>query len=67
MLAFDPSRSLLADDTEKVLRTAERHDIAWLVHVARPSSRRPAARSEHYLSIDSFRELIDLTAVSAAE
>lgn len=64
MLCFDPARSLLADDTEKVLRTAERHGIGWLVHVARPSSRRPAVRSALYPSIDSFRELIDLAAAA---
>jgi putative hydrolase of the HAD superfamily len=64
LLGFDPARSLLADDTEKVLRTAAQHGIGWLVHVARPSSRRPASRSENYLSINSFRELIDLASAS---
>jgi HAD superfamily hydrolase (TIGR01509 family) len=58
MLGFDPARSLLADDTEKVLRTADRHGIGVLIHVARPSSRRPTVYSEEYPSIDSFKELI---------
>ncbi|WP_417912303.1 HAD-IA family hydrolase [Candidatus Electronema sp. TJ] len=67
LLGFDPARSVLADDTEKVLRTAERHGIGWLVHVAKSSSRSPAVRSEHYLSIDSFRELIDLAPAPCAK
>ncbi|MCW5198324.1 HAD hydrolase-like protein [Desulfobulbus sp. F4] len=58
MLGFVPARSLLADDTEKVLRTADKHGIGTLIHVARPSSRRPTAYSEKYPSIDSFNELI---------
>ncbi|WP_417909131.1 HAD-IA family hydrolase [Candidatus Electronema sp. PJ] len=58
MLGFDPARSLLADDTEKVLQTAARHGIGVLIHIAKPSSRRPTVYSEEYVSIDSFKELI---------
>ncbi|CAK8714458.1 MAG: putative hydrolase of the HAD superfamily [Candidatus Electronema aureum] len=58
LLQFDPARSLLADDTQKVLRTAEKHGIGCLIHIARPSSRRPVSYSAHYPSIDSFNELI---------
>jgi 5'-nucleotidase len=59
MLGFAPARSLLADDTEKVLRAADKHGIGCLVHVAKPSSRKPPARSARYRSIESFKELME--------
>lgn len=58
MLGFVPARSLLADDTEKVLRAAAEYGIGQLIHVARPSSRKPGQYSACYPSIDSFNELI---------
>jgi len=58
LLQFDPARSLLADDTEKVLRTAERCGIGFLLHVARPSSRRRPSRSTRYASVETFAEFI---------
>lgn len=59
LLAFDPQRSLFVDDTEKVLSTAEQHGIRYLVHIAQPNSRRPGRYSQHYLSIHSFKDLLD--------
>lgn len=67
MLGFAPQRSLFADDTEKVLRTADKHGIGCLIHVARPSSRRPGRYSAHYPSIDSFKELIASVPQQTAE
>lgn len=58
MLGFDPQRSLFADDTEKVLRAAENYGIGCLIHIARPSSRKPVRHSASYPSIDSFNELL---------
>lgn len=58
MLGFDKARTLLADDTEKVLHAAERHGIARLIFVARPSSRKPLTFSRRYPSIEYFIELI---------
>uniref|UniRef100_UPI0040578D53 HAD-IA family hydrolase n=1 Tax=Candidatus Electronema sp. TaxID=2698783 RepID=UPI0040578D53 len=58
MLGFDPARSLLADDTEKVLRTAERCGIGFLLHIARPNSRRRPSRSARYASVETFAEFI---------
>jgi putative hydrolase of the HAD superfamily len=58
ILGYDPKRTLLADDTEKVLRSAEEYGLGYLVYVARSSSRQPVRYSEKYPSIDYFKELI---------
>ena len=58
MLDFDRARTLLADDTEKVLRAAERYGLGVLIYVARSSSRKPASFSRRYPSIEYFNELI---------
>jgi HAD superfamily hydrolase (TIGR01509 family) len=58
MLGFVPQRSLFADDTEKVLRAADDFGIAWLIHIAKASSRKTVRYAEHYSSIDDFAELM---------
>ncbi|MEW6233304.1 MAG: GMP/IMP nucleotidase [Chloroflexota bacterium] len=58
MLGFDRRRTLLADDTERVLSAAAAHGIAWLVHIARPSSNRPEQTSALFPSVHSFAEIM---------
>ena len=58
MLGFDKERTLLADDTLKVLRSARDAGIRHLIHVARPSSRLPVQFSREFPSITYFKELI---------
>lgn len=58
MLNFDKSRTLLADDTEKVLRSANEYGMGFLVSVARPSTRIPIAYSAEFPSVAFFNELI---------
>lgn len=58
MLGFVPEKTLLADDTEKVLRVADTFGLRHLIHIARSSSQRPACYSTSYPSIDYFKELI---------
>ncbi|MHB1348551.1 MAG: GMP/IMP nucleotidase [Desulfobulbus sp.] len=58
MLSFAPGRTLLADDTEKVLRSAEQYGMGFLIFVARPSSRKPPRFSRRYPSIEYFSELL---------
>ena len=60
-LEFDNQRTLLADDTEKVLDAARASGIKHLIFVARPSSRQQVRYSEHYPSIEFFKELIPKT------
>lgn len=58
MLGFDKNRTLLADDTTKVLRSAQVYGMKHLIHIARPSSQMPIRHSPDYLSIVTFKELI---------
>ena len=58
ILGYDPKRTLLADDTEKVLRSADNYGIGQLIYVARSSSRQPVCYSKKYPSIDYFKELM---------
>ncbi len=58
MLNYDPKRTLLVDDTEKVLFTAREHGLGYLLFVARPSSRQRVQYSCNFPSIEYFKELL---------
>jgi HAD superfamily hydrolase (TIGR01509 family) len=58
LISFDPERTMLADDTEKVLLSAEKAGLKHLVYVAKPSSREPVRPSKRFHSITYFKELI---------
>jgi putative hydrolase of the HAD superfamily len=58
MLNYNRKRTLLADDTTKVLRSAKIYEMGFLIFIARPSSRLPACYSEEFPSIITFDELI---------
>ena len=57
LLGFVPEKTLLVDDTEKVLQVADAFGLGHLIHIARSSSQRPACYSVQYPSIDYFKEL----------
>jgi GMP/IMP 5'-nucleotidase len=57
-LQFDKERTLLADDTAKVLHAAQQYGIGFLIFVARPSSRLPVQHSPVFPSVVFFNELI---------
>jgi putative hydrolase of the HAD superfamily len=58
VIGFDKRRTLLADDTAPVLAAAREYGIGYLVHIARPSSRKPVSYSNDFASIAYFNELI---------
>ncbi len=58
ILHYDRKRTLLADDTAKVLHSARQYGMGFLVYVARPSSRLPVSYSPEFPSIVTFDELI---------
>lgn len=58
VLGFDKSRTLLVDDNSNVLRAAKDHGLKHLVHIARPSSKKPLRYSEEFPSIEFFKELL---------
>ncbi|MEN8134853.1 MAG: HAD-IA family hydrolase [Thermodesulfobacteriota bacterium] len=57
-MPYDPAKTLLADDTEEVLLSAERAGVGHLIYVAKPSSMAPCCRSDRFHSITYFKELI---------
>ena len=57
ILQYDRKRTLLADDTAKVLRSAKAYQMGFLIFVARPSSRLPVRYSPEFPSIVTFDEL----------
>ncbi len=58
IIRFDKTRTLLADDTAKVLRSAMTYGMQELIYVARPSSRTPITYSDEFPSIVYFKELM---------
>ncbi len=58
MLGYDRKRTLLADDTAKVLHSARKYEMGFLIFVAKPSSRLPVRYSDEFPSIVTFDELI---------
>ena len=58
VIHYDSKTTLLADDTESVLFSAQQAKIRWLIYVARPSSSIPPYFSKAFPSILYFRELL---------
>ena len=58
IIPFDKKKTLLAEDTEKILDSAHTYGIKHLIYVARPSSQSPIIYSKKYPSIVYFNELI---------
>lgn len=58
LLGFDRSRTMLADDTAKVLRSAKTYGPQHLIFVAKPSSRLEVKYSAEFPAIVYFNELI---------
>ncbi|WP_136795263.1 HAD-IA family hydrolase [Desulfosediminicola ganghwensis] len=58
VLGFDKDRTLMVDDNSNVLRAAKSHGVKHLVHIAKPSSKKPVRYSEEFPSIEFFKELL---------
>lgn len=57
-ITYDPSRTMLAEDSETNLGTAEKFGIRYLIYVGRSSSKLAPAPSAKFASIHYFSELI---------
>ncbi|TVZ37243.1 putative hydrolase of the HAD superfamily [Alteromonadaceae bacterium 2753L.S.0a.02] len=55
---FDPANTIFIDDTPRVLASAERFGIAHLVHICAPDSQKPARKSNRFLDISHFDEIM---------
>jgi len=58
IINFSRETTMLAEDTEKILQSAQAYGIKHLIYVARPSSRKAIKKSSHFTSIIYFNELI---------
>jgi putative hydrolase of the HAD superfamily len=57
-VTYDPSRTMLGEDSETNLGTAAQYGIRYLIHVSRSSSSLDPSPSERFTSIHYFSELI---------
>lgn len=57
-VSYNPSRTLLGEDTEMNLVTADQYGIRYLIFISRPSSALTPRASHRYYSIDYFTRLI---------
>ena len=57
-VAFDPGRTLLAEDSLPVLDSAREYGIRHLVAIRNPDTRQPARDTGPYAAISSFAELM---------
>jgi HAD superfamily hydrolase (TIGR01509 family) len=57
-ISFDPSRTMLGEDSETNLKTAAAYGIRYLIFVSSANSKLPAAPSEHFHSVNTFGELL---------
>ncbi len=57
-VGYDPERTLLGEDSETNLTTAQSYSIRYLVYISRYSSKVEPRQSEHFSTIDYFNRLI---------
>ncbi len=57
-VSYDPERTLLGEDSETNLTTAQSYSIRYLVYISRYSSKVEPRQSEHFSTIDYFNRLI---------
>jgi putative hydrolase of the HAD superfamily len=59
IIPFSRETTMLAEDTEKILHSAQAYGIKHLIYVARPSSTKPIKKSANFRSIVYFNELMN--------
>ena len=57
-ITYDPERTLLGEDSEANLKTAQTFSIRYLIYISRYSSRIEPRNSDHFSTIDYFNRLI---------
>jgi putative hydrolase of the HAD superfamily len=57
---FNPERTLFIDDTPRILESAKRFGIHYLVCITRPDLQMPVRKSERFLDIEHFDEIMPL-------
>jgi GMP/IMP 5'-nucleotidase len=57
-IPYDPARTMLGEDSETNLRTAEQYGIKHLIFISASSSALPPVPSAHFTSVHTFGELL---------
>lgn len=57
-ISYHPERTMLGEDSETNLATAERFGIRYLIYISRYSSKIPPRQSERFPTIDYFNRLV---------
>jgi HAD superfamily hydrolase (TIGR01509 family) len=57
-LGFDKTGTLFIDDTEKILRTAKRYGVRYILYKARSNSKIKPCKSREFMHITDFKELL---------
>lgn len=56
-IPYEPSRTMLGEDSETNLRTAEEYGINHLIYISAPNSQLPPKPSKRFISVRTFGEL----------
>jgi HAD superfamily hydrolase (TIGR01509 family) len=57
-ISFDPSKTMLGEDSETNLGTAASYGIRYLIFVSSSSSKLPSVPSRRFHSVNTFKELL---------
>jgi len=58
VISYDPSKTMLGEDSETNLHTANQYGIKHLIYISAPNSKLEPVPSAHFRSVNTFRELI---------
>jgi len=58
VIPFDPSKTMLGEDSETNLHTADQYGIKHLIYISAPNSKLAPVPSEQFRSVNTFRELM---------
>jgi 5'-nucleotidase len=57
-VSYNPSRTMLGEDSETNLGTAKNYGIGYLIFISRSSSAIASKKSDSYISVDYFTQLV---------
>jgi len=58
VITYDPATTMLGEDSETNLRTADKYGIKHLIYISAPNSKLAPLPSGHFRSIKTFKELL---------
>ena len=58
IIPYDPAKTMLGEDSETNLHTADQFGIKYLIFISASNSKLAPAPSEHFCSVNTFKELM---------